>query len=317
MAGYRKADVTASEKGMERIKGGIPFWKPPAGAGDKFKTSLVRILPPRDDHPDDSYFFWVALHGNLPGAGRPIVCPKKMNDEPCAACDAGNALWNAGRKQDAYQFFSSWRACVNIVVLNPDGSVPEDAVIIPWAISKDTFTSLDGKLSDRPKAQRDITDVEHGYNIKLKRKGTSAQDTKYEIDAADNPSPVAPEILAMMDEDEDHQCELWPLDRLYPRTEPARIVALLTVPNRPAITAGAYADEDDEEDDVVEGSFTTVEDDDEEEDAVVHPFDVDEDEEEDDVVVTPVTTRKSKVSGPTAAVTEARDRLAAALAEVN
>lgn len=318
MPGYRKANVDASAKGMDRIKGGVPFWKPPAGTGEKFKTTRLRILPPREDHPDDTYYFWVALHGNLPGAGRPILCPKKMNGDPCSACDYGNVLWNAGNKDAARDFFSSWRACVNMVALNADGSCPEDATIIPWAISKETFTSLDSKLGERPKAQRDITDVENGYDVLLARKGTDAQHTKYEIRCVDTASPVADEILAMMDETDDHATELWPLDRLYPTTDSEKIRAFLEAPKTPKnlITGGADAFADDEDDDdFVEGAFTAVEEEEEDDDL---PW---EEEEEPPVAALPEppkpATRGPRTSGPTAGQREARSRLEAALAGVN
>lgn len=177
----KATDIDQSQKGAEEIRSGIPFWTPPAGEKE-WKETLVRVFPPREDHVDNKYYHWLPTHGNLPGAGRPVLCPKKMNDDPCPACDMGNVLWNEGNKEAARKFFSSWRAFVNMVVLNRDGTLPEDATVKVWGIPKQFFEDhFLPKTSSLPRESRDFTAVKGGRNILIGRKGKSAKDTKYDL----------------------------------------------------------------------------------------------------------------------------------------
>lgn len=247
---YKQADVDESEQGMSRIRGTVPYWTPPEG------NNLIRILPPRDDHPDNTYYWWVATHGKLPGANRPVLCNNKMYDEPCAACALGNSLWNSGRKDDARKFFASWRAFANILVLNRDGSVPEDAEVKVWGMPKTVMESLQAKLKERPKNERGVSNVIDGFNIKVRRTGKGTEDTKYEIDAQDNPSDLPDEAVELLD-------NMIALDKIYARVD--NIHTLLEAPKtvgRPQLTTPISdpwdVEEDEEEKGVVESSYRVI-----------------------------------------------------------
>lgn len=304
MPKFQETDMQEVERGMAEISGS-PFWKPPAGAPGKYKTSRIRILPPRADASKPKYFYWVAVH-NIPGAGRAVPCPAKMEDQPCAACQKASLLWsraeaakepkNGPIRNEARKFFLSWKALVNIVVLNNDGSVPDDAQIIPWQMSKTLMEALKAKVDARedPK-ERNITHSVHGYDIKLQRIGTGLEDTKYEINPADVSTPLAPEVLALIEQD-----GLVDLSSLYPPFGSVRIEALLDAPRklRELPAPDAFEEEDD----------------DEEEASTDAKFRIIEDEEEDEEP----TPRRGRAAAPSSAdsrVAAARARLNAAFEE--
>lgn len=259
---YKAASVDASEEGMNRVGGKIPFLTIPGGTPPQWKTTRLRIYPPRDDHPDDTYYFWVATHGKLPGANRPILCPQKMYDEFCPACEIGNKLWNEGRKEDARPFFASWRAMVNVVVLNRDGTLPDDASIKVWGIPKGVMEDLQAKLKELPKNKRDITNPIGGYDILVRRKGTGldgGKDTTYEINTVPDPS----DLSDLGDAAIDFLDQMIALDTIYERSSGERVAGLLEAPKTvgtPRLAAPVVDpwDEDDEDNNVVEANYTVV-----------------------------------------------------------
>lgn len=302
---YKTASVDETEEGMGKVRSGIPFWTVPGAPEPNWKTSYVRILPPRDDHPDNTYYFWVATHGNLPGGTRPVLCPSKMFDEPCPACALGNTLWNAGNKNDARKFFASWRAMVNIVVLNKDGSLPEDAEVKVWGMPKGVMESLQAKLKERPKSQRDISNPIGGYTIRVRRQGTgknNGQDTSYEIEPMENPSDLPDDAVDLLD-------NMIALDKIYVRATGSQIDGLLEAPKTEgkkqiAPPTNVWADDDEEEDEKnapIESSYRLI------------------DDEEDEAPPPPPRPRSAdKPADPRKAEAQqsARDRLQAKLKEV-
>ena len=296
---YKAVSVDETEDGMSKVRGGVPFWTVPGAPEPQWKTSYVRVLPPRDDHPDNTYYFWVATHGNLPGGTRPVLCPAKMFDEPCPACALANSLWNAGNKTDARKFFASWRAMVNIIVLNKDGSLPDDAEVKVWGMPKGVMESLQAKLKERPKSERDIANPIGGYNIKVRRTGTgknNGQDTKYEIDPMDTPSDLPDDAIDLLD-------NMIALDQIYARVNDTLIAGLLAAPKTESKKLASPPsnvwddDEDEEESNAIESSYRVI------------------DEEEDEAPAPPPPPRRDKPADPRKAEAQssARDRLMAKL----
>ena len=305
---FKTADPEASTAGVNETKSGIPFWTPPAGEGGKWKNSRIRILPPRDDHPDNKYYHWIATHGNLPGARGPVRCPQKNDNLPCPACVIGNDLWQANRKEDARKWFSSWRGFVNIVVLNANGDV-EDPTVKVWGMPKtlleEDLDGPNGKISELPKAERDITSLTTGRDVFVRRKGKEAKDTRYEVSLAPDASPF---LVGVSDADGlvidkiAEACVFLP--DIYPRVDQTQISGLLEAGSRPALPPENDPFADDDDGDVVDGEFKSIP-------AVpetYNPFpDNDDDEDEEDAAPAPATTGVSKE------VSEARKRLQARL----
>ena len=279
---FKKTIEDDADAGMESVKGS-KTWSPPAGENGAWKKTRVRILPARSDHPHNYFWNWYPIHGNLPGAGRGIICPAKDKDEECPACEVGNQLWNAGKKEQARKFFSSWRAAMNILVLNRDGSVPdgtfdEKGNLYPTAIKiyvpgKENLENLRALIKSEidDKGLRDITDPETGRDVFIRRKGTDAKTTRYEISMAETVSALDADVLEALEADESL---LHDLTKVFATVATERIAGFLEAPSRKALPSPhkdpfADDDDDDDDDDVVEGSFTVKEDEEDEDDEVV------------------------------------------------
>lgn len=276
MAYKQNVSAEASEEAMGRVRTGYPWITIPGGTPPAWKTTRLRMLPPPDTHPDDTYFFWAAVHGNLPGSKFPVLCPAKMYNQPCPACDLGNELWNSGKKTEAYKYFASWRALVNVVILNKDGSTPDDVKVGLWGVPRSTFEDLDAKIKELPKNERNITDPMEGRDIIVRRKGSKVEDTKYEIAPADTSTALSDEVMDLLLEDG----KLVELHTVYKPTTTQQVKLLLAAPStegeetprRRALPQGdTFFDDEEEDENTVEGTYTVVVEEDEEEEAPPPP----------------------------------------------
>lgn len=292
---WKDEDEEESIAGRNEARSGVAFWTPP-GVKNKWTTSRVRIMPPHEMNKDGKFYYWVATHGNLPGADRPILCVNKMFDRPCPACDAGNQLWRAGKKEDARKFFSSYRGMMNVVVLDMETGEPEDgAQIEVWGAPRSLLEDLIEQVEQLPKGSRAISSPSKGRDVFVRRKGTSATDTNYEVKLAGEASEVSEEIMEMLEGD-----NLYFLPDIYPEPETEHVAGLLVeAPAQKRLTtADPFAEDEDEEEEEkpIEGNFREVS---------SNPFpdeDDDEDEEEEDDDEVPPSRGSDKAS-------EARRRL--------
>ena len=225
---WKTADEAESTEGLKEIRGGVPFWTPPTADPPKWKTSRVRFLPPRADHPTNRWYEWVSTHGNLPGANRPVLCPHRMYDEPCPACKMAQDLQNAGLKEDARDLWPSWRGLVNIVELTMEGQpLEDDPTIKIWGMPHSLVEVLNAKLEEMPKGSRNFTHPLTGRDVFVRRQGKQMK-SKYEIALAPETSPVADIIMALLESDEER---LHFLPGIYERTTSESIRVLLAAPS--------------------------------------------------------------------------------------
>ena len=288
---YQEADVEESHAGLKEASFGVKFWTP-AGVNGKWTPSRVRICPPRKDHKDKKYYHWVAVHGNLPGVGRPVLCPARMYEEPCMACDMGRKAWQVGDKEAAAELGAGFKALVNVIPLNDDGSLPEDASIKVWSMPKQVLELIEDEVAELDRGERNITSPLSGRDVIVGRKGTQAKGankTEYKVKLAP-PSEMAPEMLARLN-------EMVLLTDVYKRRSSEEIRGIMTgeVESFPQLTARVENDPwgDDapvktSKPDVLEGIFEEVKVKAPKEDTT--PWD--EDEEEDDIVTTPNDVEK-------------------------
>lgn len=233
--GYKEANPDADKEESAKVGSGVPFWTPPGGERGNFITSYIRILPPRDDHPTDSYFYWVSVHGGLPGAQRPVLCPAKMFSKPCPACQEARALEQRGHKDEARDFWPSWKCLVNIVVLDSAGNLEEDGQSFMWAMPKQVKDDLDAKLKKLSEKGRNIASPKKGRNIEVNRKGKGAKDTRYEINFGDI-SEVSDDIMEIIEADDGMTF----LPDVYQELEYNRIAGLLEPPHDEDAFEGEY-----------------------------------------------------------------------------
>ena len=245
---WKEADPEESIAGRDEVQSGIPFFTPKAGERNKFHTTRLRILPPRDDHPSGKFYHWVAVHGQVGASNRPLLCPKRMHDEPCPVCVESQKFRQQGLEDDAIELSPKWRGMVNVIQLNPDGSLPDDPQVMVWGIPKSLLEDLLAEVEELPKRERNITSPKSGRDVLLARKG-SKKKTRYKIELADEASELDEDVVALLDDG------LHELTRIYPRLEFAKIAGLLAggahedpFGDVPALPPGKDEDEDDDED---------------------------------------------------------------------
>ena len=259
MPAWKEASAEESASGLNDIKSNNQFWKVPSGQNGKWAVSRIRIMPPHVDSPSSKYYTWVATHGGLPGSSTPIYCPQKNDNKPCPACERGNLLWNQGDKAEARKFFSSWRGFVNVIVLTPEGEIPDEAEIKVWGMPKTLLEDLESKIAELPAGTRNIASpTAAGRDIFVRRKGTGTEDTKYEITPAPEQSAF-PDLDRLEELMEVEGAGLRLLTTgTYPRP-PAKDIAGLLVAAKPQ---DSFEDDDDEvpfrNDDAIDGDFAII-----------------------------------------------------------
>lgn len=183
--GHKKIDVKATLASRDSLSGGVPFLKLAAG-----KTTGIRILPPREDHPNDTFFLALPLHYGV-GRNEAIVpCPFKLHNAYCPVCEYNAHLAKIGKENERV----STRCLMNVVVIDEDGNPIEEKVSVFTAPQTLVADILD-EMAELPEKEQDITDPKRGRDIFIKRKGSSRKQTRYTISLMD-PSPFPlPELL--------------------------------------------------------------------------------------------------------------------------
>lgn len=222
--GFKVASMDEAYKGEKEMQGGANFFTPAAGKGkNDWGVTRLRILPPRDDHPFGHYYFPVAVH-SIESAGRPVWCPAKNANQFCPACALAAETQRTQGKDAANGMWASWRAVVNVVQLNNDGSVPDDAEIQVWAMPKTkVFDVLQAKLREL-KAKGEPDDPTHplqGRDIWVRRKGSGRQ-TDYEVQIEPTVSELDDKIIDMFDDN------AYDLPTVYSAESPEQITGYLT-----------------------------------------------------------------------------------------
>jgi len=197
MGSWKRPDIAASVEAAKALAEGTPLFKPQSGPGGKWADNWIRILPPREDLPSDPdtgktlFYYPVAVH--FYGANRaPFVCLRKMYDEPCPAC--------AQAREQGDGKGPRWYAAMNVVTLKDDGTPKENLVRI-WPCPRTTLDDLTQAIEELPEDERDITDPDTGRPVLIRRKGTSVQDTRYQVLLAPDAMPLeAPDLLENMND---------------------------------------------------------------------------------------------------------------------
>ena len=208
----------------------------------------MRVLPPREDHPNNRFYHWVATHGNLPGIDRPVLCLSKMFDEPCPVCLAQSDFRRQGRKDDADSLAPTWRALVNVVALDKDGGLSDSADVKVWAIPRSLLDEVIEAVEELPKRRRDITHPETGTDLLVGRKGEGKKKTRYRVAVADASTPFESEELLE---------GMHALPEVYEKIEFQKVAGYLTTPTA---SKDPFADDEDEggADGAIEGEYREV-----------------------------------------------------------
>ena len=160
---FSEEDLKVEQEAM--ASGGTDYWKAKEG------ISVVRFLPKLKGWP--SLFKTVREHYiNTPTGRRNYVCPRVFNEQ-CAQCDYANELRGSPVKADqdlAYSLFSKKQVYGRLI----DRAEPDKGVQI-YKFGKMVHSELTDLIED----DGDFTHPTTGYDVKLRRKGTTQFDTEY------------------------------------------------------------------------------------------------------------------------------------------
>ena len=160
---FSEEDLKVEQEQM--ASGGSSYWKPSEG------VNLVRFLPKLKGWP--ALFKVVREHYiNTPTGRRNYTCPRTFNEQ-CAQCDYANELRGSPAKADqdlAYSLFSKKQVYARIIDRND-----ADKGVQVYKFGKKVFEELTDLLEE----EGDFTHPLKGYDVKIRRRGTTQYDTEY------------------------------------------------------------------------------------------------------------------------------------------
>ncbi len=180
---YTPLDVGATREARAAMDETL-WWKPKAGE-NRWKDNFVRLLPPHRSM-EGKLWWGVPLHFSVGPGGSIIPCPRKAFAQQCPVCDVGFALLNEGRREDGLDMLPTWAGYINVVPLNEDGTPEGDN---PKVRVLSASRGVIDDLLDILETLGDITDLEKGRDINIRRRGSGKKSTKYQTTAATAPSP--------------------------------------------------------------------------------------------------------------------------------
>lgn len=245
--GYKKIDVKATLASKDNLGGGVPFLT--IGAG---KRVWLRILPPREDHPNDTFFLAVPLHYEV-GRNKAIVpCLLKLRGAYCPVCEYNSQVAKRTGKESEN---ATTRCLMNVVVLDEEGNPQEEKVNV-WTAPQRAVTDLLDEMADLPEKQQDITDLKKGRDIWIKRRGSGKNKTTWKAGLHDEASAFPMPELAE---------QAFDLSKIFPERDEETMINLLTGGSARGEDPWEELEEGEERKALPKGRRRVVEDDDEEE----------------------------------------------------
>jgi murein DD-endopeptidase MepM/ murein hydrolase activator NlpD len=172
-----KANMKTARAAAEALSGNKDIWKPDPG------VHFVRVIEPIGEM-GSNFFTGYALHW---GFGDPVPCPRRMFGGACPICLQGQRLPEA----EAQKYWPGMSAYMNILIVDEDGDpVPNaegEAQVKVWRVGKDTLNKIFNAIErESPSVDEliDITDSEHGTDLRVKRTGKTKDDTDWDISCA-------------------------------------------------------------------------------------------------------------------------------------
>lgn len=260
---YAKNDQAASKAAREAMDAGsgVNWLKLKEG------TTFIRVLPPHTAMKDPEtgahrFYHPVSLHFGVGPANKVVPCPRKMLGKQCPVCDRGFKLRNDGHEQAGNELLPSWQSYMNVLVFDADGDPVRDKddelKIFVWPASRGVldqiFDEIEELETQSGEAFIDITDPKHGVLIKVTKKGTKKENTKYKVRL----TTAEHDITGIEDEWAE---AILDLTKLSPVVNTPDILVILEGsdddPFAKKALASGKADEDDD-DDVVEGEVREI-----------------------------------------------------------
>lgn len=178
-----QTDIAAAREARDRMDATL-WWKPQSGDGNRWGDNFIRILPAHTNM-EGNFYFGIPMHFGVGPNNAIVPCPRQGHGEPCPICVEGFALRDAGKEEEGNRMLPNWAGYMNVVVLGQDGE-PEgkDPKVRVYSANR---AVLDELLDIIEQKYGDITSLETGHNINIRRKGEKFK-TKYQVAAATEPS---------------------------------------------------------------------------------------------------------------------------------
>ncbi len=160
------------------------WWKPQSGAGNRWGDNYVRIMPPHTALGGKLYF-GVPLHFSVGSNQVHMPCPRKAFQQPCPVCVAGFALRSQGQEEAGNELLPTWIGYMCVIAIDENGDpLGDDPKIKTWSASRGIIDDLLSALDELG----DLTDLEKGFDINVRKRGSGKTGTKYQTIVATEPS---------------------------------------------------------------------------------------------------------------------------------
>jgi len=155
----------------------------------------IRILPPPPG--SDEVWYRTATHWNVGPDSLRFNCPRAQNEKAeCFLCETVSALYETKNERDAAlagKIRAKKKWLYNVYDCNDVAAGLQIA-----AVGATVHSDIRGYIEDSDGEFPDITDLDEGFNINVTRTGKELH-TTYKTVASRNPTPVAPEIAAILE----------------------------------------------------------------------------------------------------------------------
>lgn len=154
----------------------------------KVGRNPVRVLSPFED---GSPFKLVHIHFMEMGSITiPIVCPKRMINQPCPICEQADKLrtkGDAASYEKAGRYFASRKWYANAI----NCADPERSLIM-ISVGKEIMDQINGHIKTRREEDPgfDLSDPYNGVDLIVTRRGTLQEDTEYTVQLRTAKTPM-------------------------------------------------------------------------------------------------------------------------------
>ncbi len=180
-ARYTGVDAGATREARDQMVDQT-WWKPKSGQGTRWGDNLIRVMPP---HPSlGKKLFWgVPLHFSIGPNQIRMPCPRRaFQGQSCPVCVAGFKLKDEGQEEAGNDLLPTWLGYMCVVEIDEKGQpVGDNPKVKIWSASGGIIDDLID-IIENPEFG-DFTDLEKGFDINVRKRGSGKKGTKYQTTA--------------------------------------------------------------------------------------------------------------------------------------
>jgi hypothetical protein len=123
-----------------------------------------------------------------------------MFQQECPVCEFAHQLYTEGKEEMAKSWFATTNYLMNAFIVDKDGVIVDDTCYV-WSIRQGVFGDIwdEFEPDDAGDLTIDLTDVEEGFTLEVKRKGKGKTDTEYKV-SCDEESSAFPGDVALLND---------------------------------------------------------------------------------------------------------------------